>query len=94
MVCFQIVSFFANISFYSSLVDIEKHISCENCKEGITGGYDTVRNQIVICHNQVYTQDMNQAVITHELIHMFDYCRAKVDFTNLEHVACSEVCSN
>ena len=30
-------------------------------------------------------------VITHELIHAFDDCRAKVDFKNIRHVACTEV---
>ena len=25
------------------------------------------------------------------MIHMFDFCRADVDFTNLEHLACTEV---
>ncbi|XP_023369491.1 mitochondrial inner membrane protease ATP23 homolog isoform X2 [Otolemur garnettii] len=31
-------------------------------------------------------------VVTHELIHAFDHCRAHVDwFTNVRHLACSEV---
>jgi len=30
-------------------------------------------------------------VLSHEMIHMFDFCRADVDFTNLEHLACTEV---
>jgi len=25
------------------------------------------------------------------MIHMFDFCRADVDFKNLEHLACTEV---
>lgn len=35
-------------------------------------------------------QDMEQTV-GHELVHMFDKCRAKVDFGNLDHLACTEV---
>lgn len=34
---------------------------------------------------------MIQGVLIHEMIHMFDYCRHKLDFTNLEHVACTEI---
>ncbi|XP_072257531.1 mitochondrial inner membrane protease ATP23 homolog isoform X2 [Pyxicephalus adspersus] len=31
-------------------------------------------------------------VVTHELIHAFDHCRAHVDwFTNVQHLACSEI---
>lgn len=74
-----------------SEIDLNRHIVCENCSEDVTGGYDTSANQIVVCQNRVYTQQMTQAVIGHELIHMFDYCRAKMDFTNLEHIACSEI---
>lgn len=70
---------------------MKRHIVAENCTEEVTGGYDTVNNQIVVCHNRVYTEEMTQAVIAHEMIHMFDHCRAKFDFTNLEHIACSEV---
>lgn len=72
-------------------MELEKQVVCENCSEEVTGGYDINKNQIVVCQNRVYTQEMTQAVIGHELIHMFDYCRAKADFTNLEHVACSEI---
>ena len=30
-------------------------------------------------------------ILTHELVHMFDDCTARVDWTNLRHLACSEV---
>jgi len=30
-------------------------------------------------------------LLTHELIHSYDDCRAHVDWNNLQHVACSEV---
>ncbi len=30
-------------------------------------------------------------VLTHELIHVYDDCRANVDWDNLQHVACSEI---
>eukprot|EP00003_Mantamonas_plastica_P018241 TRINITY_DN298_c0_g4_i2.p1 TRINITY_DN298_c0_g4~~TRINITY_DN298_c0_g4_i2.p1 ORF type:complete len:113 (+),score=0.07 TRINITY_DN298_c0_g4_i2:162-500(+) len=37
------------------------------------------------------SQEMVNEAITHELVHAYDHCRAEVDWTNLEHHACSEV---
>lgn len=34
---------------------------------------------------------MVQGVLTHEMIHMFDYCRNELDFRNMEHLACTEI---
>lgn len=48
-------------------------------------------NQLVICYNRV-SKRLMPGVIAHELMHMWDYCRANFDFKNLDHVACSEVC--
>jgi inner membrane protease ATP23 len=71
--------------------DMQRHVSCEDCISRVNGGYDPFHNQVVICKNNSTSRDMCCAVLTHELIHMFDFCRAKVDFTNLEHLACTEI---
>lgn len=34
---------------------------------------------------------MIQGVLTHEMIHMFDYCRHKLDFKDVKHLACTEI---
>ena len=47
--------------------------------------------QIVVCKNNTQLRPVCCGVLTHEMIHMFDFCRAEVDFTNLEHLACTEV---
>lgn len=47
--------------------------------------------QIVICHNTSTNEGFVEAVLVHELIHMFDYCTREMDFKNVDHVACSEV---
>ena len=47
--------------------------------------------QIVVCQNNSSSRMLCCNVMAHELVHMFDFCRAKVDFTNLEHLACTEV---
>ena len=31
--------------------------------------------------------------LVHELVHMYDQCMFKVDWNNLRHHACSEVCT-
>ena len=50
--------------------------------------------QIVLCANNIYNSDNMARVITHELIHVYDNCRAQVDFLNIKHLACTEVQPN
>lgn len=73
-----------------SEIDLSRHISCEPCGPEVTGGYDPELNQIIVCQNRTGKMLMN-GVLAHEMLHMFDYCRAKFDFNNIEHIACSEV---
>ena len=47
--------------------------------------------QLVLCENNVYSQGHMNDTLTHELVHAYDHCRAKVDWDKLEHLACSEV---
>lgn len=72
-------------------IDIRRHISCEVCDISVTGGYDPLMNQIVVCQNVAKSEGMTQGVLMHEMIHMFDYCNNKVDFTNIDHLACTEI---
>jgi len=50
-----------------------------------------VLNQVVICQNTATSEGTIQGVLTHELIHMFDSCTRKLDFRNIEHLACTEI---
>ncbi|XP_065160443.1 mitochondrial inner membrane protease ATP23 homolog [Atheta coriaria] len=72
-------------------VDIRRHIACEECSALVSGGYDPVLNQVVVCQNIATNEGMVQGVLTHEMIHMFDYCRNKLDFKNIDHLACTEI---
>ncbi|KAG5324953.1 ATP23 protease, partial [Acromyrmex heyeri] len=83
-------------------IDIRRHISCEVCNPIVTGGYDSQFNQIllicytlsiiiVICQNSAYNENMVRGVLLHEMIHMFDYCRNKLDMKNIDHLACTEI---
>ena len=47
--------------------------------------------QVVVCQNVARNKGMVQGVLTHEMIHMFDYCRNALDFKNVDHLACTEV---
>uniref|UniRef100_A0A480ZRY1 Mitochondrial inner membrane protease ATP23 n=1 Tax=Sus scrofa TaxID=9823 RepID=A0A480ZRY1_PIG len=76
----------------SSAVSKERHFSCEDCNGNVSGGFDASVSQIVLCQNNIRNQAHMNRVVTHELIHAFDHCRAHVDwFTNIRHLACSEV---
>ncbi|KAL8577239.1 hypothetical protein ACOMHN_034265 [Nucella lapillus] len=72
-------------------VDLRRHISCENCLEKVNGGFDPTTNQVVICQNNVTKRSTCCNVLAHEFIHAFDSCRAKVDFEDLRHLACTEI---
>ncbi|CAG0917967.1 unnamed protein product [Notodromas monacha] len=72
-------------------IDIKRHIVCENCDVSVTGGYDPKMNQIVVCQNTCRSDSYVTGAIVHELVHMFDYCVNKLDFKNLDHLACTEI---
>ncbi|TDG96810.1 hypothetical protein EPR50_G00233000 [Perca flavescens] len=70
----------------------ERHFSCEDCDGTVSGGFDADSSQIVLCQNNIHQQSHMNRVVTHELIHAFDHCRAHVDwFNNFRHLACSEI---
>lgn len=66
-------------------IDIRRHISCELCDTSVSGGYDPVLNQVVVCQNIAKSEGMVQGVLAHEMIHMFDYCtsRSRIQFEQL-----------
>ncbi|KAF0029449.1 hypothetical protein F2P81_018554 [Scophthalmus maximus] len=71
----------------------DRHLSCEDCDGTVSGGFDAASSQIVLCQNNIHQQSHMNRVVTHELIHAFDHCRAHVDwFNNFRHLACSEEC--
>ena len=45
----------------------------------------------MLCQNNIISEREMADVMTHELVHAYDNCRGKVDFTNLKHLACTEV---
>lgn len=72
-------------------VNLRRHIACEPCIGYVNGGFDPSANQVVICQNTAKKKWQCCNVLAHEFIHAFDYCRAKVDFMDLRHLACTEI---
>jgi len=70
---------------------VERHISCEPCGKGLAGAFDKKLNQIVICDNYCKDLESVRRTLSHELVHMYDYCSKKVYFHNLQHLACTEI---
>lgn len=70
-------------------INPRRHISCEVCHPWVTGGYDNRYNQVVVC--QGISDQKVAGSLAHELLHMYDFCRAKLDWDNVEHVACTEI---
>ncbi|KAI4348239.1 hypothetical protein L6164_008986 [Bauhinia variegata] len=64
-----------------------------NCTTAASGGY-TPGLGITFCSNVLRFQDEVNQVMIHELIHAFDECHAKVDWSNCAHHACSEIRAN
>ncbi len=46
---------------------------------------------IGLCANSLKKQDDFDTILTHELIHAYDFCRAEINPNNLSHVACTEI---
>lgn len=74
-----------------SEVCASRHLVCEPCGPRVAGGFDPLRQQIVLCENNIYSQGHMNETLTHELVHSYDYCRAQLDWANLQHLACTEV---
>ncbi|MEE6480735.1 hypothetical protein FKM82_012658 [Ascaphus truei] len=65
----------------------DRHFSCEECDGSVSGGFDAATSE-----NNIHQQSHMNRVVTHELIHAFDHCRAHVDwFNSVRHLACSEI---
>lgn len=79
------------------LAELEK-VGCKMTTENIVcqpcaaqkGGFQPSQG-IKLCSNQVVKTGEVEKTLMHELIHAFDHCRFKVDWSNKKHHACSEV---
>ncbi|KAG5456588.1 MAG: peptidase M76, partial [Olpidium bornovanus] len=70
-------------------VDPERFISCVTCEAQRGGGFHVI-DGVSLCENRVHNKRMMEEALVHELMHAYDYCRYKVDWSNLYHHACAE----
>eukprot|EP00730_Choanoeca_flexa_P004044 TRINITY_DN11584_c0_g13_i1.p1 TRINITY_DN11584_c0_g13~~TRINITY_DN11584_c0_g13_i1.p1 ORF type:complete len:211 (+),score=48.25 TRINITY_DN11584_c0_g13_i1:100-732(+) len=78
-----------NLEDVGCKVDVDKFFVCSQCD--ISAAYDAGHGEIVLCENNIYNSENMANVVTHELIHAYDDCRANVDFHDIRHLACTEI---
>ncbi|KAG0172307.1 Mitochondrial inner membrane protease atp23 [Apophysomyces sp. BC1034] len=64
---------------------------CAPCDESRSGGFSP-DDGILLCQNHFASKVHQERTMVHEMIHMYDHNRFKVDWLNLRHHACSEAC--
>lgn len=72
-------------------VSHEKNIICLPCDLTRSGGFSPEIGAVILCSGNFWSKKQMEATLTHELVHMYDQCKFKVDWSNLRHHACSEV---
>lgn len=74
----------------------ENAIKCEPCSPTHAGGFtpSPYPGTIRLCAGNFLSKNHMEATVAHELIHMYDQCKFKVDWQNLRHHACSEIRAN
>ncbi|KAI4331351.1 hypothetical protein MLD38_029544 [Melastoma candidum] len=69
-------------------------IRAVTCDKQITGGYVPGKG-IIVCSNNMRSQDDVNQVVKHKLINAYDDCRAaNLNWANCAHHACSEIRAN
>lgn len=66
------------------MINCPPHAQCR-------AGYSPSEHQVWMCGNHFWSPWEFRRVLTHELVHAFDFARAKIDESNLDHISCTEV---
>jgi len=69
------------------------HVQCGPCDLTRSGGF-VPEGVVLLCQGQYFSKRHMEDTLTHELVHMYDQCKFKVDWSNLRHHACSEIRAN
>ncbi|KAI3404532.2 ARE2 [Candida oxycetoniae] len=65
-------------------------IVCQTCDFTKGGGFNPELG-IVLCSNWIRSKWQLEDILTHELVHLYDFMRFDVDINNLRHHACMEI---
>ncbi|CAG8568946.1 11741_t:CDS:2, partial [Scutellospora calospora] len=68
----------------------KKHFKCLPCDNTRSGGFSPDHG-IMLCQNRFTSKRHIEDTMVHEMIHLYDHCRFKVDWNSCYHHACSEV---
>ncbi len=84
-----------SLALYGCEIDPQTFIRCVHCPPGSSHvaffeQSGVGRSSIGVC-DSIVRQDEFDTLLTHELIHSFDFCRADVSVKNLNHHACTEI---
>jgi inner membrane protease ATP23 len=79
---------------FSGCTVTSDNIVCAPCDESRSGGFSPDLGAVVLCQGTFHSRRHMEDTLVHELVHMYDHCKFKVDWTNLRHHACSEVRSH
>jgi len=71
-----------------------KHLSCQPCSFDRSGGFVPGAGITILCQGRFWSKTHMEHTLVHELVHMYDQCMFKVDWSNLRHHACSEIRAN
>ncbi|KAF8704285.1 Has a dual role in the assembly of mitochondrial ATPase, partial [Rhizoctonia solani] len=66
------------------------HIHCAPCDPSRAGGFSPDAG-ILLCQDRFMSKTHMQDTLVHEMVHVYDHARFKVDWSNLRHHACSEI---
>ncbi|KAG6841129.1 hypothetical protein C0991_001519 [Blastosporella zonata] len=69
-----------------------ENIVCAPCDWSRAGGFTPKHGAVILCSGHFFNQQHMESTLVHELVHMYDHCKFKVDWNNLRHHACSEAC--
>ncbi|KAH9066976.1 metalloprotease ATP23 [Lactarius deliciosus] len=69
------------------------HFPCMPCDLTHSGGFSPDAGAVVLCQGNFLNKKHMEHTIVHELVHMYDHAVFNVDWYNLRHHACSEVCN-
>lgn len=68
-----------------------EHLPCTPCDRSRSGGFASDIGAVVLCQGNYMDKKHMEHTMVHELVHMYDHAKFKVDWNNLRHHACSEV---
>ncbi|RDX51921.1 hypothetical protein OH76DRAFT_1400822 [Lentinus brumalis] len=72
----------------------EDDIVCAPCDFNRSGGFIPEAGVVLLCQGKFLNKGHMEDTIVHELVHMYDHAKFKVDWNNLRHHACSEIRAN